>query len=128
MKNQISKLYSAVSAPVAASRDVLTERLQSVRERGKQMNPRALRYNRAVQRDSWVLEYVSNQYKTQKICNEAIGEHPGALGYVPDRFKTQEMCEFAVGEDHYALEHVPYRFVTQEMCEFAVGEDPYVVG
>ena len=32
MKNQISKLYSAVSAPVAATRDALTERLQSVRD------------------------------------------------------------------------------------------------
>ena len=32
MKNQISKLYSAVSAPVAASRDALAERLQSVRD------------------------------------------------------------------------------------------------
>ena len=32
MKNQISKLYSAVSAPVAVSRDALAERLQSVRD------------------------------------------------------------------------------------------------
>ena len=32
MKNQISKLYSAVSASVAASRDALAERLQSVRD------------------------------------------------------------------------------------------------
>ena len=32
MKNQLTKLYSAVSAPVAATRDVLAERLQSVRE------------------------------------------------------------------------------------------------
>ena len=30
MKNQISKLYSAVSAPVAATWDALSERLQSV--------------------------------------------------------------------------------------------------
>ena len=30
MKNQISKLYSAVSAPVAATRDALSERLQNV--------------------------------------------------------------------------------------------------
>ena len=30
MKNLISKLYSAVSVPVAASRDALAERLQSV--------------------------------------------------------------------------------------------------
>ena len=32
MKNQISKLYNALSAPVAASRDALAERLQSVRD------------------------------------------------------------------------------------------------
>ena len=32
MKNQISKLYSAVSAPVAAARDALSESLQSVRD------------------------------------------------------------------------------------------------
>ena len=32
MRNTISKLYNAVSAPVAAARNALTERLQSVRE------------------------------------------------------------------------------------------------
>ena len=42
MKNQISKLYSAVSAPVAATRDELSERLQSVREAA------SLLYNRMV--------------------------------------------------------------------------------
>ena len=31
-RNTISKLYNAVSAPVAATRDALAERLQSVRE------------------------------------------------------------------------------------------------
>ena len=32
MKNQLIKLYNALSAPVAATRDALAERLQSVRE------------------------------------------------------------------------------------------------
>ena len=32
MKNQLTKLYNAVSAPVAATRDALAERLHSVRE------------------------------------------------------------------------------------------------
>ena len=32
MRNQLAKLYNAVSAPAAATRDALTERLQSVRE------------------------------------------------------------------------------------------------
>ena len=42
MKNQISKLYRAVSAPVAASRDALAERLQSVRDTA------SLLYNRTM--------------------------------------------------------------------------------
>ena len=32
MRNQLTKLYNAVSAPVTATRDALAERLQSVRE------------------------------------------------------------------------------------------------
>ena len=43
MKNQLTKLYNAVSAPVAATRDALTERLQSVRE------TTSLLYNRMIE-------------------------------------------------------------------------------
>ena len=32
MRNQLAKLYNAVSAPVAVTHDALTERLRSVRE------------------------------------------------------------------------------------------------
>ena len=32
MRNHLTKLYNAVSAPVTATRDALAERLQSVRE------------------------------------------------------------------------------------------------
>ena len=32
MRNHLAKLYNAVSAPVAATRDALAERLQSVRK------------------------------------------------------------------------------------------------
>ena len=43
LRNTISKLCNVVSAPVAAARDVLTERLQSVRETA------SLLYNRMVE-------------------------------------------------------------------------------
>ena len=43
MKNQLTKLYNAVSASVAATRDALAERLQSVRETA------SLLYNRMVE-------------------------------------------------------------------------------
>ena len=43
LRNTISKLYNTVSAPVAATRDALAERLQSVRETA------SLLYNRMVE-------------------------------------------------------------------------------
>ena len=43
MKNQLTKLYNAVSTPVAATRDALAERLQSIRETA------SLLYNRMVE-------------------------------------------------------------------------------
>ena len=44
MKNQISKLYNAVSAPVAASRDALAERLQSVRDTASLLSNRTMHH------------------------------------------------------------------------------------
>ena len=43
LRNTISKLYNAVSAPVAATRDALAERLQSVRD------ATSLLYNRTME-------------------------------------------------------------------------------
>ena len=43
MRNQLPKLYNAVSAPVAATRDAPAERLQNVRETA------SLLYNRMVE-------------------------------------------------------------------------------
>ena len=42
MRNQLEKLYNAVSAPVAATRDPLAKRLQSIRETA------SLLYNRMI--------------------------------------------------------------------------------
>ena len=43
MRNQLTKLYNAVSAPVTATRDALAERLQSVRKTA------SLLYNRMME-------------------------------------------------------------------------------
>ena len=43
MRNQLTKLYNAVSAPVATTRDALGERLQSVRDTA------SLLYNRMME-------------------------------------------------------------------------------
>ena len=53
MRNQLTKLYNAVSAPVTATRDALAERLQSVRE------TTSLLYNRMTEN----MEYGQNRLK-----------------------------------------------------------------
>ena len=53
LRNTISKLYKAVSAPLAAARDAFTERLQSVRDTG------SLLYNRMVEN----MEYGQERLK-----------------------------------------------------------------
>ena len=50
MKNQISKLYSAVSAPVAATGDALSLRLQSARDTA------SLLYNRTMHHIGYLQE------------------------------------------------------------------------
>ena len=44
MYNWINKLYNAVSAPVAATRDALSERLQSVRDTDSLLYNRTMHY------------------------------------------------------------------------------------
>ena len=54
MRNQLTKLCNAVSAPVAATRDALAERLQSVRETA------SLLYNRMVENMGYGLERLKD--------------------------------------------------------------------
>ena len=60
MKNQISKLYSAVSVPVAATRDALSERLQSVRDTASLLYNRTMHY---IGERSWKMERMKKKVK-----------------------------------------------------------------
>ena len=64
MKNQITDLYNAVSAPVAATRDALTEQLQGVRDTA------SLLYNRMMDN----VRYGQNKLKNI-VEKEAKKEH-----------------------------------------------------
>ena len=64
MKNQLTKLYNAVSAPVAATRDALAERLQSICETA------SLLYNRMVENMGYGQEKLKDIVeKKQKKSN-----------------------------------------------------------
>ena len=135
MENQLTKLYNAVSAPVAATRDALTERLQGIRETA------SLLYNRMMENmgygperlkdivekeaeeeqqqeedwreDPWLLKFVPDHFKTQEMCLKAFEVGLWQLKDVSDHFKTQEMCDDAVRRSLFYLKYVPDCFVTQ---------------
>ena len=65
LKNQISKLYSAISAPVTASRDAFAEHLQSVRDTA------SLLYNRTIYHIGYGQETLKN------IVGNAVNEEEG---------------------------------------------------
>ena len=81
-------------------------------------------FNIVVPRNPYALDYVPDQYKTQKMCDKAVRMDPDALEGVPNRFKTQEMCDVAVMEDRYALEFVPDYRKSEKMCDKVVWEHP----
>ena len=45
--------------------------------------------NYAVKKSTFVIRYIPNQYKTKKMCNQAILKNGGALESVLDQCKTQ---------------------------------------
>ena len=59
MRNQLVKICNAVSAPVAATRDTLTGRLQSVRETA------SLLYNRMMENMGYGRERLKNIVKNE---------------------------------------------------------------
>ena len=56
---------------------------------------------------AYLLRYVPYQYKNKKTHNRAILKDSGMLESVPNRYKTQEMCNKAVDIYAHTLEFVP---------------------
>ena len=47
---------------------------------------------------------------------------------ISDNFKTQEMCDKAVGKDTWSQAEMPDHFEIQEMCNKAVKKNPMFIG
>ena len=72
---------------------------------------------------------VSDNFKTQEMCNEAVHNNTYTLGYVPDHLKTRAVCNEVMhsvvnGFMSNAFRHIPDRFKTEGMCQKAVENDP----
>ena len=92
------------------------------------------------------LVFVSDRFKTQEMCNEAIEKVPWLLydvhrrtpgmciravekclhplRFIPDHLKTQGICEKAIEKNPWQLGDFPDHFKTREMCERAVKDEP----
>ena len=57
----------------------------------------------AVEKLSYLLRYVSDHYKTQQMCDEAILENVRTLKSVPDCYKNQEILDKTVDNYPHAL-------------------------
>ena len=64
-------------------------------------------YKHPVKRLLSIIRYVSDQYKTQQICDKAVLENGGLLKSVLYQYKTQEMCDKAVHNYVHAIKFVP---------------------
>ena len=85
LRNTISKLQNAVSAPVAATRDALAERLQGIRETA------SLLYNRMIENMEYGRERLKNIVE-KKVEEEAKGQQQEEL---PAAAKEQQQDDMS---------------------------------
>ena len=55
----------------------------------------------------FVIFYVSDQYKAQKICDKVMLEIGGMLRFITDCYNNKKICDKAVDNYSHALEFVP---------------------
>ena len=66
------------------------------------------------------MQFVSDWYKTQEMCNKAVDIFPFVFDSVPDWYKTQEMCHKVVSKEPFTLKNCLDRYKTKEMLDKAV--------
>ena len=68
---------------------------------------------RVVEEDAWLLAYVPDKFKTQKICEKAAEKSPWTMQNVPDSYTTQEICE----RNLYVLENTHDKYISERIGE-----------
>ena len=49
------------------------------------------------------------------MCKKAIGTYPSAIQFVPDQYKTQKMSDKVISKESFMLNYCLDRYNTQEM-------------
>ena len=59
------------------------------------------------------------------MCERVVENEPCNLKFVPDHFKTQEICDKAMGDGSSSLQYVPDWFVTREGVDMWYDDSEY---
>ena len=51
----------------------------------------------------FVMTYVPDWHKTQKLCIKAVDDYADVFEYVAECFKSQEMCDKVVDAGHFVF-------------------------
>ena len=81
-------------------------------------------YERAVEKDPWLLVHVPDNLKTQGMCSSSVQKIPPLLVHVPDNLKTHGMCYGMVKKIPLLLALVPDHLQAQETCSEVVQNMP----
>ena len=76
-----------------------------------------------MRREPYTLGHISDDFKTQEICEKAVEVNAWRLYVVPDHFKNQEVGNKAIEADPYKLKDVPDWFVTQQQIDIWYDDD-----
>ena len=76
---------------------------------------------KAVKACFFVFVSVTDPYKTQEICDEAVGNYAHELEFLPAQYKTQKMCDEVVHDYSSIIQFVSECYKTKEMCNKAVN-------
>ena len=68
----------------------------------------------AVEKLSFPIRNVSDQYNSQQMCDKIILENGGILESGPDYYKNQEMCYKATDNYPHALTFVPNCYIIKK--------------
>ena len=80
-----------------------------------------------VTKNWYVLQYVPDKLKTEKLCKVAVEQDGEALQFVPEKLRTEKLCKVAVGKNGDALMYVPEQLKTESICRVAVKHRGYAL-
>ena len=84
-------------------------------------------FERVVENEPWLLKYVPDYLKTQKMFDKTFETGLWQLKDAPDNFRIEEMCIESVEVFPWQLKYVLDNFNMQDMCNEAVGWHPYLL-